>query len=175
MSHIKLLLLLASLSCLSLHCKKESELDKLPPATAIGANTFGCLINGKAWPLGVKGSHYWDVSYQNGVLHIQYNIVSDPFNPILIEGVSFETNKIHTSGVFFINFDNQSENFVVKYNDVLYRSTQNSNKNGMAYIYINNIDSINHFVSGTFDFSLFDQSATSQVKVSSGRFDFNYP
>ena len=34
-------------------CKKETtlenELAKLPPATQTGANTFGCLLNGKAW------------------------------------------------------------------------------------------------------------------------------
>lgn len=28
-------------------CKKEG--DKLPSATQTGANTFGCLVNGKAW------------------------------------------------------------------------------------------------------------------------------
>lgn len=27
----------------------KTELEKLPPITQIGANTFGCLINGKAW------------------------------------------------------------------------------------------------------------------------------
>ena len=34
-------------------CKKTktepTELSKLPAATQIGANTFGCLVNGKAW------------------------------------------------------------------------------------------------------------------------------
>ena len=34
-------------------CKKDktetTELSKLPAATQTGANTFGCLVNGKAW------------------------------------------------------------------------------------------------------------------------------
>jgi hypothetical protein len=29
-------------------CKKQQE-NKLPAATQNGANTFGCLIDGKAW------------------------------------------------------------------------------------------------------------------------------
>ena len=42
-------------------CKKSntepSELSKLPPATQIGANTFGCLVNGKAYiPKGYDGT-----------------------------------------------------------------------------------------------------------------------
>ncbi|TAD92861.1 MAG: hypothetical protein EAY75_01615 [Bacteroidetes bacterium] len=37
---------------LAASCKKDKladELSKLPPATQTGANTFGCLVNGKAW------------------------------------------------------------------------------------------------------------------------------
>ena len=38
-------------------CKKErSELDKLPAATQTGANTFGCLVNGRAWIAGIDCS-----------------------------------------------------------------------------------------------------------------------
>lgn len=42
-------------------CKKNklSELDKLPPATQTGANTFGCLVNGKAY---LPGG--WEVTIQ---------------------------------------------------------------------------------------------------------------
>ena len=51
MKHLNLVLLLIAFSSLGLHCKKEepSELSKLPPITNFGAQTFGCLINGKAW------------------------------------------------------------------------------------------------------------------------------
>ena len=176
MSHIKLLLLLASLSCLSLHCKKESELDKLPPATAIGANTFGCLLNGKAWPMGVKGSHYWDVSYQNGILRITYAIKDDPFNIISKEHVSLRTEKIKGNGIYLVPFNDYTKDFFsVEFDDNSYFSADQINKLGFASIVINRLDSINHFLSGTFEFSLFNESGTSQVKVSSGRFDFNYP
>ena len=35
-------------------CKKN-ELNALPPATQVGANTFGCLVDGKAWVPSGKG------------------------------------------------------------------------------------------------------------------------
>ena len=51
MRHI---LIAASALLLVTSCKKEK--DKLPSATATGANTFGCLVNGKAWtPTGRGG------------------------------------------------------------------------------------------------------------------------
>src|SRR5947209_256007 len=49
-----LFLTLILLVLLNSSCKKE--VDKLPPAIQTGANTFGCLIDGKAWvPTGSGG------------------------------------------------------------------------------------------------------------------------
>lgn len=47
--HLLLFLLLPIV--LATNCKKKnvSELDKLPGHTQAGANTMGCLVNGKAW------------------------------------------------------------------------------------------------------------------------------
>ena len=46
-------LLIIALCSIFTACKKvkepPTELSKLPPATQTGANTFGCLVNGKAW------------------------------------------------------------------------------------------------------------------------------
>jgi hypothetical protein len=48
MKYLLIGLVLAFITC----CKKtdslDAELAKLPPITQIGANTFGCLVNGKA-------------------------------------------------------------------------------------------------------------------------------
>ena len=32
-----------------INCTKSDDQDQLPPATQTGANTFGCLINGKVF------------------------------------------------------------------------------------------------------------------------------
>ena len=54
--YIIILMALAFITC----CKKtdslDAELAKLPPITQTGANTFGCLVNGKAYiPSGNDG------------------------------------------------------------------------------------------------------------------------
>lgn len=43
------LALIALILLLSCDDDINPELEKLPPATQIGANTCGCLVNGKAW------------------------------------------------------------------------------------------------------------------------------
>ncbi|MCW3074373.1 MAG: hypothetical protein JWP69_1442 [Flaviaesturariibacter sp.] len=43
------LIAVASLMLTSVSCKKDKDNDKLPPITQNGANTFGCLVNGKVW------------------------------------------------------------------------------------------------------------------------------
>ena len=48
---ISLVLLLLSSSC------KKDNISKLPPPTQTGENTFGCLVNGKAFvPKGYEGT-----------------------------------------------------------------------------------------------------------------------
>ena len=48
-----ILMLLFTLASIFSSCKKTktepTELSKLPAASQTGANTFGCLVNGKAW------------------------------------------------------------------------------------------------------------------------------
>lgn len=57
------LLLILMLSCSDDNSKPKSELDKLPPATQTGENTFGCLLDGKAFLPG-GGINPLDCVYQ---------------------------------------------------------------------------------------------------------------
>ena len=59
---MKKYLLIATALAFTMCCKKtdtnslDAELAKLPPITQTGANTFGCLVNGKAYiPTGYDG------------------------------------------------------------------------------------------------------------------------
>jgi hypothetical protein len=67
--------------------KSASEIDKLPPATQTGANTAGCLVNGKAFlPKGYfPGGASLYCFYQNGedfALHIGKNGQIDHHFPV---------------------------------------------------------------------------------------------
>ena len=56
-----------------MQCEKDQnipEIDKLPPATQTGANTFGCLVDGKALIPRKKG---WSGS---GVLQCDYQYIN---------------------------------------------------------------------------------------------------
>ena len=71
-------LLLLALSSLCTSCKKDApqdELSKLPPATQTGANTFGCLVNGKAFvPIG-----YGSTGRSNPHVLYEYDLQGQPF------------------------------------------------------------------------------------------------
>ena len=58
-------------------CTKTEEIDKLPPITMEGKNTFGCLVNGKSWIPETDGGLFNEklsVRYENGGLNIQANL-----------------------------------------------------------------------------------------------------
>jgi hypothetical protein len=46
---IQYLYIFLALVLMAASCKKEEEIDLLPPATQSGKNTFGCLVDGKAF------------------------------------------------------------------------------------------------------------------------------
>ncbi len=77
-------------SCLTIliaaSCKKnkpqKTELEKLPPITQTGANTFGCLLNGKAYTPGGPGIGWvlkvqYDPTFEGGILGITSKRIFD--------------------------------------------------------------------------------------------------
>ena len=169
-----ILLLFAALSSLSIQCKKEQELDKLPSATSVGANTFGCLLNDMAWPDCIKGDKRYSVSYGYGFLIINYAIEDDGPSWLPVRGsINFAIKNIYKPGIYIVPFKNTNKGSVsVKHLDTYYFSEDPINKGGQAYFTITRLDSVNRIFSGTFEFTLFDQNDFSnKVEVKSGRFD----
>ncbi|MBX7206592.1 MAG: hypothetical protein K1X81_14300 [Bacteroidia bacterium] len=165
MSHIKLLLLLASLSCLSLHCKKESELDKLPAATNYGAKTCGCLINGKAFR-GDRYSKLFEGTYHDAMVEMEVELED--------ERIYFRTEGIITkAGDYFIPCYAPAKHLFVFVNTEEYYASD-FNPTGYAFLRITRLDSLQHIIAGQFDFTLFNTSGTASVHVSNGRFDLRY-
>ncbi len=165
MSHIKLLLLLTSLSCLSLHCKKESELEKLPPATTTGRQTFGCLVNGKAFRAKIGSCKMYRGVYHDGLVEMEVELVD--------RRIYFATEGIITKpGDYFIPYTPPQNNVFVYQGDGYFISY--NTPSGYAFLRITRLDSIQHYIAGQFDFTLFNSSGTASVHVSNGRFDLKY-
>lgn len=173
-----LVLLLAAFCCLGIQCKEErTELEMLPPVTTYGASTFGCLINGRAWPVYEKGSRILDGTYYNGKLHITYSIYEPDggWGPgTLMEYITLSTKKIHSKGFYAIQPIFGIDQFSLKYDGVDYSARYNSNDGVICYINIHRLDSIKHIIAGEFSFSLSDKDNESRVNIEHGRFDIFY-
>lgn len=169
-----LLLLFAALSSLGIQCKKErTELEMLPPVTTYGAGTFGCLINGRAWPVYEKGNQDYDLYYHASTLDIAYSVHPGANGLSLYESIVISTNKVNKPGVYWIKHENDNF-FGITYKDETFLSGSDINKGHFLYLNISRLDSVNRIVSGTFSFSLYNYWGTKRIRVEEGRFDLPY-
>ncbi|GAC1311176.1 MAG: hypothetical protein NVSMB24_29990 [Mucilaginibacter sp.] len=171
---------------LSASCKKhvvtpQDELAKLPPATQIGANTFGCLVNGAAFlpdgsnfSLGpIKQCNY---IYTGGGYHFTV-AASNKNNSSLIKGIIMGTDSLAIAEGQTLTFKTfASGNAVASY--TLYTNTANineytTNNTVSGQLTITKLDSIKDFVSGTFYFTAVNDKGE-KVQVTDGRFDMLY-
>ncbi|MGB7786039.1 MAG: DUF6252 family protein [Salinimicrobium sp.] len=164
---------------LSASCSKEKEcddpIDCLPPITQKGANTAGCLVNGKVLVPGGQGIN------TGSVLKAIYNYSSDNDsvfglsirdltsggskmmlisirNRELVEGEIYElTNEESNS---FGSYINGLNGFV-------------TNEGNRGELTISRIDTERHIASGTFWFDAVDDEGEI-VKIRNGRFDVQY-
>ena len=174
-----LLLFFAAFCCLGVQCKKDDdsyakELAKLPPYTKKGNNTFGCLINGKAFPQSSEGYHQTQWYYYNGDLFINYSTQFNTFDAN--QSITLRTNQIHSEGTFLIEaIVSNNEQFTVITDNELYSSSYFTNSTDKkALITITRLDSINHIISGTFTFKARAIQSDKEVSVEHGRFDLFY-
>lgn len=83
----------------SASCKKDkASEDQLPAATQIGANTLGCLVNGKVFV--PKG--YGSTGRPNPYVQYDYGLNGQPY--LIIEGQQYTSNQIN--GNIRIGFGN---------------------------------------------------------------------
>ena len=111
-------------------CEKEDDMNKLPPVTQTGENTFGCKINGEVYRTSVK----W-----------RYSIV-------FAEGVKaeYKNGEMFISGQFIYPRTGKAY-FTFKYDGKLgkYRDITDVKKGSESYIHITKYD--DEVVSGTFN------------------------
>jgi hypothetical protein len=184
-------ILLILLSWIGLYaCKKDPppippqiiDYSVLPPETQTGANTFGCLVDGKVW---VPRVPLYTVTYRDieatvwekdgsGSGSIICNLVDvnqqiDNWLQITFGPTNFnigsychgDSNVIASASIRQIS----SNYYESDYGD----TSENCVK-------ITKIDTINKIVSGNFNFTLYKDSLKlwDKVKISDGRFDLKY-
>ena len=151
--------------------KPKTELEKLPLATQQGKNTFGCLVDGKAWVTGTSTDA--DAFYQEGVLSI--TAVNDLnteyiyiyiFDELLIEQEYQlpKENLNHISNVAGLD----------EYKSTTCRFETTSGY--MGSVQITHLDQSygKWIISGTFEFEAYSAHCQKVVKITDGRFDLNY-
>lgn len=173
----KLVLLLLTTFTLS-SCNNEDDkptnpIDQLPPETQIGANTFGCLLDGKAFLPG-NGTNPLDCVYQlvDGEFYfaLQANKRNSENISVLI-GLSTNAKEIVQNSTYTLA-DNIPANAYGTYALAGIFNTTNDNIY-TGELHITHLDQTNYIVSGTFWFDIIDfQGNLHQIRE--GRFDMQY-
>lgn len=155
-------------------CKKntlQSELNKLPSITQEGANTFGCLVNGKAYiPDGNDGA------YPN------FRIIVDPgdstidirtFSYVFANGVKseifFGSNITKGTGVFPFSNRGKVSLGVFKINFCYIPSSDSCYRKGN--LIISRYDLQKGIFSGEFECTIVGNNCTDTIRITNGRFD----
>ena len=170
-----IIVVFCSFLLLSASCKKEKSknpVDDLPLATQIGANTFGCLVNGESFiakekPYG-NSSLIKDLYFNNGTYTLQVggsssNSTSVTFIKIFIENILIKSNTEYT-----LNNETTSvgEWQIISNGINSYKTKGNS----VGILKITFYDPTKNILSGTFSFYAVNANGE-KVEIREGRFD----
>ena len=166
MKTIKVLLLVLSICCLNLACKKDS----MSKPTQTGANTMYAKVNGQPWqPKGcISCSEAFQIRYDDRIifgLTGKNNDQKITINIILRNLNAIGTYELSTTDMNFGNLNNSTSNpgvFV----------TTKINKGSIT---ITKLDLANKIIAGTFSFTGEDESNPAKtISVTDGWFDGKY-
>lgn len=173
----KYLLILSIPLLVNISCKKSQD-DNLPAGTQAGANTFGCLIDGKAWiPTGRgPGSGIYPTSggffgTPDGRRNIFIKAYSDQ------DYIHLYLKNIYQIGTYYLN----RNTFV--YPNVIYPASYGAYFiDGQDYyvtdslhtgtVQIIHADTTTGIVSGTFEMQLYQKNTGKIMNITKGRFDY---
>lgn len=144
----------------------QTEKEKLPPATQTGENTFGCLVDGKAWVTETSIDAYG--FYQSGVLSITALLEKkgiDQGMGFIIHDLNLE-EKIYTLSL-------PPDKYAAFGDNILNCGFETASLYS-GTLTVTNFDSNRFIVSGTFEFEAYSDDCNRIVKVTEGRFDLNY-
>ncbi|GAA4352530.1 hypothetical protein GCM10023185_12330 [Hymenobacter saemangeumensis] len=174
----KLLLFLTAAAALFSACGKDDPdpVDRLPPATQTGANTFGCLVNGQPWtPKGNNGFSNYSVAYDTapaggGVLDVRaYRYTGTGANDY--EYMILFANQLTGPGLFnFIDSQRTQASFENQRTRCYWSNDDRTTTYRRGQLNITRLDLQAGIVSGTFSFTLYKPGCDS-IRVTDGRFD----
>lgn len=168
-------------------CKKHTAtpaVDQLPPETQKGANTFGCLVNGKVFkPGGLSLTPTLQCYYENlygtnnpgyffGLDAIDHsNPQNYPYIGIFADSIKIKNlgviplTRRHVNGEAFGDYGK----YITRINPTHYIT----NNIFRGELNIKKIDSIQQIIAGTFWFNAVSEKGDT-VKITDGRFDMHY-
>jgi len=170
----KLYLLLFLPFLLAASCKKKDDdqqpIDKLPPATMTGANTFGCLVNGEPWLPHTEA--IWDPSLS--VTHGQWPTGEWQLKIGATKKYSGDNNAYE---YFSLNVWDPA----LGENDISYTKSIYIDLRGCGEYYLDTtiahslivtkLDAVNFIASGTFSFTAINDACQDTLRITEGRFD----
>ena len=165
-------------------CKKEkSELEKLPAATQSGANTAGCLVNGKVFVATGWGSGMGKVPGINVAIAYDsiywLNLNSEHSGQRAT--ISLFLNNLKATGIYPLQVTTpilptagpeQCANYMAYVPDGYAGDTYVTNTRQMGQVTITAFDYNRHVVAGTFEFTAGNLTTPGKtIRVTNGRFD----
>lgn len=176
------LLLLFLLACC---CKDKDPEPELPPITTIGANTFGCKVNGKVW-LPNKRPNGTLPQIEGGIV-TRYDSIGPEKNwyDLLIfaykednSGFQLFLRRINNTGSFQLYMtqsiwpgcEDCTNSYGYFYREGKRYSTLTLPENKVELL---RYDTINKIFSGTFSFLAKNRQGDDTVRITEGRFDIN--
>ena len=156
--------------------KLIAEIDKLPPATQTGAQTFGCLIDGKAFVPPKFGSNSPNAFYQfvGGSYTLGINAATGG-------GTELKSINIGCLDMPLITLDAYNlKEFISGNYFGEYRVAAGFNFDGSSFsrqpgnLIITKFDPVNFIISGTFSFKAKELNTGKIVEITEGRFDMQY-
>ncbi len=165
------------------NCKKHKTtadpVSQLPPVTQVGANTFGCLVDGQVFV--PKGSLFSSPSLQCAYQYLD-NSSSKGFYFQLSASHRYSTQNIKSIAIGTENLELKEVSYVLEDAFKAGNGFGLLSESGVAYytqknlpglLTITRFDQINQIVSGTFWFSVVVNPGDT-IKITDGRFDMQF-
>ena len=169
-----------------LGCRKERMLP-LPEATQVGANTFGCRLNGQAWipngfqkmsgevikisaDYGASGPKQYQFclgAYRRGTIHDEIELTVHRLDHVGTYPLqtTYRPSQPWSAGGWYQNLPSNPHTVFTTYRTDSLRT---------GTLTITRLDTAVHIISGTFSFTAITDSTQQTVALTDGRFDVRY-